>query len=89
MEAAKVRILHDFRYDIARDFDKLTAGRVRAEIWKISLVAALVLTAGVATSLAVGYLWGRASAEASIHETESRLIAAFRDGLRAPAIGLV
>jgi hypothetical protein len=81
MEAAKVRILHDFRYDIAKDFDKLTAGRVRAEIWKISLVAALVLAASVATSLAVGYLWGRARAEASIHETESRLIAAFRDGL--------
>ncbi len=81
MEAAKVRILHDFRHDLARDFDKLTAGRVRSEIWKISLVAALVLTASIATSLAVGYRWGRAGAEASIHETESRLIAAFRDGL--------
>jgi len=81
MEAAKVRILHDFRYDIAKDFDKLTAGRVRAEIWKISLIAALVLVASGAASLAVGYRWGRASAEASIHETEGRLMAAFRYGV--------
>ena len=89
MEAVKVRILHDFRYDIAKDFDKLTAGRVRAEIWKISLVATLVLTASVATNLAVGYRWGRATAGASIHETEARLTAP-RSGMvcRAPAIGL-
>ena len=89
MESAKVRILHDLRDDLARDFDKLTAGRVRAEIWKISLVATLVLTASVATNLAVGYRWGRATAGASIHETEARLTAP-RSGMvcRAPAIGL-
>ncbi len=80
MEAAKVRILQEFRSDIAKDLDKLTAGRVRAEIWKISLIAALVLVASGAASLAVGYRWGRANAEASIHETESRLQAAFRNG---------
>ncbi|MGO9237128.1 MAG: hypothetical protein ACLP4V_24770 [Methylocella sp.] len=43
MEAAKIRIVHDFRADIARDFDKLTVGRVRAEVWEISLIAAVVL----------------------------------------------
>ncbi|HUZ91130.1 MAG TPA: hypothetical protein VMU78_04425, partial [Methylocella sp.] len=83
MEAAKVRILHDFRYDIAKDFDKLTAGRVRAEIWKISFAAVVVLTASVAAGLAVGYKWGRANTETTIHETESRLMAAFRDGTSA------
>ena len=81
MEAAKVRILHDFRDDIAKDFDKFTTGRVRAEIWKISLIVALVLVTSGAASLAVGYRWGHASAEASIHETESRLMAAFRYGV--------
>ncbi|HXW71156.1 MAG TPA: hypothetical protein VEK34_06945 [Methylocella sp.] len=91
MEAAKVRILHDFRDDIAKDFDKLTAGRVHAEIWKISLIAALVLVASGAACLAVGYRWGRASAEASIHETESRLMAAFRYGVNGASywVGLM
>jgi len=71
MEAAKIRIVHDFRADIARDFDKLTVGRVRAEVWKISLIAAVVLIASVAVSLIVGYRWGRTNATASIYETES------------------
>ena len=87
MEAAKVRILQEFRYDIAKDLDKLTAGRVRAEIWKISLIAAIVLVASGAASLAVGYRWGRANAEASIHETESRLQFAFRMVSPAQATG--
>jgi hypothetical protein len=81
MEAAKIRIVHDFRSDIARDFDKLTVGRVRAEVWKISLIAAVVLIASVAVSLIVGYRWGRTNATASIYKTESRLQAAFRNGL--------
>jgi hypothetical protein len=81
MEAAKIRIVHDFRADIARDFDKLTVGRVRAEVWKISLIATVVLIASVAVSLIVGYRWGRTNATASIYETESRLQAAFRNGL--------
>ena len=82
MEAAKIRIVHDFRADIARDFDKLTVGRVRAEVWKISLIAAIVLVASVTLSLVAGYHWGRTNAEASIYETESRLQAGFRNGLR-------
>ncbi|HVB89637.1 MAG TPA: hypothetical protein VND97_05500 [Beijerinckiaceae bacterium] len=91
MEAAKVRILHDFRYDIAKDFDKLTADRVRAEIWKTSLIAAFVLVASSAACFAVGYRWGRASAETSIHETEGRLMAAFRYGVNGASywVGLM
>ncbi len=81
MEAAKVEIVHDFRADIARDFDKLTVGRVRTEVWRISLIAAAVLAVSIAASLSVGYRWGRANAEASIHETEGRLVAAFRYGM--------
>ena len=81
MEAAKIRIVHDFRADIARDFDKLTVGRVCAEVWKISLIAAVVLIASVAVKLIVGYRWGRTNPTASIYETKSRLQAAFRNGL--------
>ena len=81
MEAAKVAIVHDFRADITRDFEKLTVGRVRTEVWKISLIAAAVLAASIAASLSVGYRWGGANAEASIHETEGRLVAAFRYGM--------
>lgn len=80
MEATKVRILQDFRDDIAKDIDKVTTGLVRAKIWKNSLIAAFALVVYGAACLAVGYRWGRASAEASIHETEGRLVAAFRYG---------
>jgi hypothetical protein len=80
MEAAKVKILYDFRADFGRDFDKLTAGRVRAEVRKIGLGAALVLVASIMMSLAIGYRWGHGNAELSIHETETRLQAAFQNG---------
>lgn len=91
MEATKVRILQDFRDDIAKDFDKVMTGLVRAKIWKISFITALALVVYGAACLAIGYRWGRASTEASIHETEGRLVAAFRYGVNGASswVGLM
>jgi hypothetical protein len=81
MEADETRIVRNFGASIAQAFDEATAGRVRAEVWKIALRAVLVLAASNAAALGLGYQWGRANAEATIHQTERRLEAAFRNGL--------
>jgi hypothetical protein len=81
MEAVRLQIVNKFRADMGQDFDKLTAGRVRAEVWKISLIATGVFTASIGMSLAYGYHWGHINAQASIHETEAELRAAFKNGV--------
>ncbi len=81
MEADKTRILRDFGAAIAGDFDREIVRRVRLAAINSGLAAAAVLVVSISASIAVGYRLGRANAEASIHETESHLQFAFKNGL--------
>ncbi len=81
IEATRTKFIRDYGDAIIASVNELAVRRMRLVARNSGLIAAAVLTASIAASLGVGYRWGRVNAEASIHETESRLIAAFKDGL--------
>ena len=81
IEAARTKFIRDYGDAIIASVNELAVRRMRLVARNSGLIAAAVLTASIAASLGVGYRWGRANAEASIHETEGRLIAAFRYGV--------
>ena len=81
MEADKTRVLRDLGAAIADNFNREIVRRVRLAAINSGLAAAAVLVISISASVAVGYHWGRAGAEAAIHETESRLQFAFKNGL--------
>jgi len=85
MEAVRLQLVQGFQSDLGRDFNKVIARQIWVQIWKNSLIAAVVFTASILGSGAYGYYWGQSTgqsmAQASIHETEVGLRAAFKSGL--------
>jgi hypothetical protein len=80
LEAAKANTVRDIAHHIARSADAALTRRVRVFDRNTALIAAAVLVSSILAACAGGYWWGNSSALATIHETEWRLQAAFRQG---------
>jgi hypothetical protein len=81
MEVISLHAVTKLQDGLGLDFKKIMARQVWVQVWKNSLIATVVFTASILASTAYGYYWGRSNAQASIHETEAELRAAFKNGV--------
>lgn len=80
LAAAKLGIIDEISDNIARKADAAFTRRVRVFDRNTALLAAGALVAAVVVAFAGGVWWGNSTAEASIHQTQAGLVAAFNGG---------
>jgi hypothetical protein len=68
-----------------RGADRRAAELARSRSYRALGMYGGVLLAGVLAALGVGFVWGQATANAAVHQTEQQLALTFRDGPGAAA----
>ena len=84
--AAVERAVERLEQAAVRGADQRAAELARAHSRRTLLTYGGAFAVGILAALGAGFVWGQASANAAVHQTEGQLALAFRDGPGAAAI---